>query len=191
MHFELLHIIISASCRGMLGMEVKMDNYLRIGVISTTHGVRGEVKVFPTTDDVNRFKELKEVILDTGKELISFEIENVKFFKQLAILKFKGIDNINDVEKYRGKDLLVTRENAVELEQDEYFISDLIGFEVITDEGSKLGALTEIMTSTANDVYVVKSSENKEILLPSIKECILDINVEKRKITVHLMKGLM
>jgi len=168
-----------------------MEDYLRVGIISTTHGIHGEVKVFPTTDDINRFKDLKNILLDTGKELITLEIEGIKFFKNTAILKFKGIDNINDIEKYRGKDLLVSRENAVKLEKDEYFIYDLIDSEVFTDEGTKLGILTEIMTSAANDVYIVKTAEGKEILLPSIKECILDVDAENKKITVHIMKGLL
>lgn len=167
-----------------------MENYLRVGVISSTHGIKGEVKVYPTTDDPNRFKLLKEVLLDTGKEHLPLEIEGVKFFKQMVILKFKGIDDINDIEKYRGRDLLITRENAVKLEKDEYFIFDLIDSEVITEEGQKLGVLAEILTTAANDVYVVKTAEGKEILLPSIKECILDIDAENKKITVHLMKGL-
>jgi 16S rRNA processing protein RimM len=167
-----------------------MDNYLRVGVISTTHGIRGEVKVFPTTDDPNRFKDLKEIFLDTGKELMPLEIEGVKFFKQQVILKFKGIDNINDIEKYRGRDLLINRENAVKLEEDEYFIFDLIDSEVITDEGEKLGILAEIMTTAANDVYVVKTEAGKELLLPSIKECILDVDVDNKKIIVHLLNGL-
>lgn len=168
-----------------------MEDYLRVGVITTTHGIRGEVKVFPTTDDSNRFNDLKQVYLDTGKEIITLEIEGVKFFKQLVILKFKGIDNINDIEKYRGKDLLITRDNAVKLEKDEYFIFDLIDSEVITDEGEKLGVLVEILTTAANDVYIVKTPDNKEILLPSIKECILDVDVENKKITVHVMNGLL
>lgn len=167
-----------------------MENYIRVGVISSTHGIRGEVKVYPTTDDPNRFKDLKQVILDTGKEQLPLEIEGVKFFKQLVILKFVGIDRIEDIEKYRGKDLLVTRENAVKLEEDEYFIYDLIDSEVFTDEGTKLGILTEILTSSANDVYVVQTADKKEILLPSIKECILNVDMENKKITVHLMKGL-
>lgn len=167
------------------------NDYLRVGVISSTHGIKGEVKIFPTTDDPNRFKVLKQVMLDTGKDLIPLEIEGVKFFKQMVILKFKGIDNINDIEKYRGKDLLVSRENAVKLEKDEYFIYDLIDSEVYTDEGNKLGILTEILTTSANDVYVVKMENGKEVLLPSIKECILDIDVESKKIIVHLMNGLL
>lgn len=167
-----------------------MEQYLRVGVISSTHGIRGEVKVFPTTDEVNRFNDLKKVFIDTGKELIPLEVAGVKFFKQMVILKFKEIDDINDIEKYRGKDLLIDRADAVKLEENEYFIYDLIDSEVVTDDGKQLGILTEIMTTGANDVYVVKTPEGKEILLPSIKECILDVNLDSKKITVHLMDGL-
>lgn len=168
-----------------------MDDYLRVGIISSTHGVKGEVKVYPTTDDPKRFKELQQVILDTGKNLLPLEIEGVKFFKQMVILKFKGIDNINDVEKYRNRDLLITRDNAVKLEEGEYFIYDLINSEVYTETGDKLGVLTEVMTSAANDVYVVLMDNGKELLLPVIDECILDIDVENKKIVVHLMNGLL
>ncbi len=168
-----------------------MDNYLRVGVITTTHGIRGEVKVFPTTDDPGRFKDLKKLFLDTGKELLPLELEGVKFFKQMVILKFKGIDNINDIEKYRGKDLLIHREDAVALEEGEYFIFDLIDSTVYTEDGKELGTLTEILTTAANDVYVVNTSAGKELLIPSIKECILDIDVTNKKIVVHLLDGLM
>ncbi|NLL72851.1 MAG: ribosome maturation factor RimM [Clostridiales bacterium] len=168
-----------------------MDNYLRVGVISSTHGIRGEVKVYPTTDDSKRFEDLKEVILDTGKEYMPLEISRVRYFKNLVILKFKDIDNINDIEKYKGKDLLVSRENALELKEGEYFIFDLIDSEVITEDGSKLGVLAEVLTTAANDVYVVKTDNNKEILLPAIDECILDVDIDNKKITVHLMDGLL
>ncbi|MDU6265653.1 MAG: ribosome maturation factor RimM [Anaerocolumna aminovalerica] len=168
-----------------------MNDFLRVGVITSTHGIRGEVKVFPTTDDINRFKTLKQVILDTGKEYLDLEIEGIKFFKQYAILKFKGIDNINDIEKYKGKDLLVTRDNAVKLEEDEYFIYDILGSKVISDEGNELGELTEVLTTAANDVYVVKTKEGKEILIPSIEECILNVDTEKKEIKVHLLPGLL
>jgi 16S rRNA processing protein RimM len=130
------------------------------------------------------------VFLDTGKELLPFEIEGVKFFKQMVILKFKGIDNINDIEKYRGKDLMIPREDAVALEEGEYFIFDLIDSTVFTEDGKELGVLAEILTTAANDVYVVKTSAGKEILIPSIKECILDIDVDNKKIIVHLLEGL-
>ena len=168
-----------------------MDNYLRVGVISSTHGIRGEVKVFPTTDDVNRFKQLKDVILDTGKEYMNLEVQNVKFFKNMAIVKFKGIDDINDIEKYKGKDLLVTRENAVPLEEGEYYIFDVLGSKVITEEGTEIGELKEILATGANDVYVVKTAQGKEILIPSIPQCILDVNIEDKVVTVHLLDGMM
>ena len=168
-----------------------MEQFFQVGVISSTHGVRGEVKVYPTTDNPERSLDLKQVLLDTGKEQIPMEISKVRFFKQFVIVKFKGIDNINDIERYKGKDLLVTRENAVPLEEGEYFIADLIDLDVVDEDGNKLGILYDVMQTGANDVYVVKNQENgKEILLPGIEECILDINLEEKKITVHLMEGL-
>ena len=102
-----------------------MEDLLQVGVITQTHGVRGEVKVFPTTDDPGRFKKLKKVLLDTGKDMLELEIESVRFFKQFVILKFKGIDSLNDVEIYKKKNLYVTRENAVKLKKDEYFYSKI------------------------------------------------------------------
>ncbi len=164
---------------------------MQVGVITQTHGIKGEVKVFPTTDDVNRFKKLKNVLLDTGKENIELEIEGVKFFKQYVILKFKGIDNINDVEKYKGKNLLVTRENAVKLKKNEYFIADMIGMKVVTDEERDFGTLKEVLVTGANDVYVVTTTEGKEVLLPAIKQCILDVDIENQIMKVHIMKGLL
>ena len=163
-----------------------MEQLLQVGVISSTHGVRGEVKVFPTTDDVKRFKKLKKVILDTGKEQLPLEIEGVKFFKQFVILKFRGIDNINDIEKYKGKRLLVDREHAVKLKKDEYFIADMIGMDVFTEDG----ALKDVMETGANDVYIIEMSDGKEVLVPAIKQCILDVDIENRKMVIHLLEGL-
>lgn len=167
-----------------------MEQLLQVGVISSTHGVRGEVKVFPTTDDAARFKKLKKVILDAGKEQIPLEIEGVKFFKQFVILKFKGIDNINDVEKYKGKPLLVERKDAVKLKKDEYFIADMIGMEVYTEDGEKLGILSDVIETGANDVYAVTLPDQKEVLIPAIKQCILNLDIEEQKMTVHLLDGL-
>ena len=138
-----------------------MEDMLQVGVITQTHGVRGEVKVFPTTDDVNRFKKLKQVILDTGKETMPLEIQSVKFFKQFVILKFKGIDNINDIEKYKRCSLYVTREHAVALEEDEYFIADMIGMEVCTEDGNIFGTLKDVIETGANDVYVIENAEHE------------------------------
>ena len=168
-----------------------MENLLQVGVITTTHGVRGEVKVFPTTDDAARFKKLKQVILDTGKENLTLEIAGVKFFKNMVILKFKGYDNINDVERFRKKSLYVTRENAVKLKKNEYFIADLIGLKVTSDEGEDLGELTDVLQTGANDVYVISKEGADDILLPAIRECIKNVDLQKGEITVHVMKGLL
>lgn len=167
-----------------------MEQLLQVGVISSTHGVRGEVKVFPTTDDVKRFKKLKNVILDTGREHLPLEIEGVKFFKQFAILKFKGIDNINDIEKYKGKSLLVDRKNAVRLQKDEYFVADMIGMEVYTEDGVLFGTLKDVMETGANDVYVIDMTDGREVLIPAIKQCILKVDVENARMDIHLMEGL-
>ena len=166
-----------------------MEQLLQVGVISSTHGVRGEVKVFPTTDDPQRFKSLKNVILDTGKEQIPLEIQGVKFFKQFVILKFKGIDNINDIERYKTRSLFVTREDAVELEEDEYYIADLIGMDVITDEGEE-GKLVDVIETGANEVYVVEFDKYGEVLIPAIHDCILDVDIEAMSMKVHLLEGL-
>lgn len=167
-----------------------MEDMLQVGVITQTHGVRGEVKVFPTTDDVNRFKKLKQVILDTGKEIMPLEIQSVKFFKQFVILKFKGIDNINDIEKYKRCSLYVTREHAVALEEDEYFIADMIGMEVCTEDGNIFGTLKDVIETGANDVYVIENAEHGEVLVPAIKECIRSVDIEKGQMMIHLMDGL-
>ena len=159
-----------------------MEDLLQVGVITTTHGVRGEVKVFPTTDDPARFKKLKNVVLDTGKELVDLEVAGVKFFKNMVIVKFKGIVNINDVEKYRKKSLYVTRENAVKLKKNEYFIADLIGLQAESDEGEDLGELSDVLQTGANDVYVLSKEGTDDILLPAIKECVKEVDLENGKI---------
>lgn len=172
-------------------METERNDELQVGVITQTHGIRGEVKVFPTTDDANRFKKLKEVILDTGRERLSMEIEGVKFFKQFVILKFKGYDSINDVEKYKQGRLLVTRDHAVRLKKDEYFVADMIGMRVVTDEGEDFGVLKEVLATGANDVYVVSRKDGIEVLLPAIKECIKKIDIDEQVMEIHVMDGLL
>lgn len=169
---------------------MRQEDYLQVGVITSTHGIRGEVKVFPTTDDPTRFESLKHVVLDTGKTQLSLEIAGVKYFKQFVILKFKGIDNINDIEKYKKMPLLVAREDAVELEEDEYFMADIIGMQVITDEGEVFGTLKDVMETGANDVYVIDTDAHGEVLIPAIKDCILDVDTDANKMTIHLLDGL-
>ena len=168
-----------------------MEQRLQVGVITATHGLKGEVKVFPTTDDPNRFRRLKEVILDTGKEERVLKIEGVKFFKQMVILKFQGLDDINDVERLRRGILYVTRENAVRLKRNEYFIADLIGMQVENEDGSGLGILQDVISTGANDVYDVRLADGRQLLIPAIRECILEVNVEEGWMRVHLLDGLL
>lgn len=169
-----------------------MEKQLQAGVITSTHGIRGEVKVFPTTDDAQYFRELKKVYLDTGKEQIPLEIEHVKFFKQFAILKFKGIDNINDIEKYKGKSLMIDREDASPLGEDEYYIGDMIGMDVYTDDPAEhFGVLREVLETGANDVYIIDSDRHGEVLVPAIRQCILRVDTEKNEMHIHLMEGLL
>ncbi len=166
-----------------------MEQFLQVGVISSTHGIRGEVKVFPTTDDPMRFKKLKKVFLDTGRERLELEVQSVRFFKQFAIVKFKGIDNINDIEKYKGKGIFVPREDAVPLDEDEYYIADLIGMEVFTEDGH-FGVVKDVMETGANEVYIIESDEHGEVLIPAIRQCVLDVNVEEMKMKIRLLDGL-
>ena len=168
-----------------------MEDLLQVGIITSTHGVRGEVKVYPTTDDPRRFRRSKEVVLDTGREKLNLEIEGVKFFKQFVILKFKGLDNINDIEKYRQKSLYVTRKNAVRLQRDEYFIADLIGLKVQDEDGTELGTVKDVIETGANDVYEVEMADGRSLLLPAIKQCILNVDVENGMMQVHVLEGLL
>ena len=153
-----------------------MEQFLQVGVISSTHGIRGEIKVFPTTDDPNRFKKLKKVILETKKEKLSLEVQGVKF-----------------IEQYKGCSLFVSREDAVALEEDEYFIADLIGMEVYTDENPEelFGTLKDVIETGANEVYLVESKTHGEVLIPAIRQCILSVDVKAQKMQVHLLNGLL
>lgn len=168
-----------------------MEDFFQVGVITSTHGIKGEVKVFPTTDDPRRFKRLQEVILDTGKERLVLEVEGAKFFKQFVILKFKGLDNINDVEKYRRMPLLVTRKNAVRLAKDEYFVADLIGLEVRDEDGAKIGRLQDVIETGANDVYDIELDDGRRLLLPAIRQCVLEVDIEAGYIRIHILEGLL
>lgn len=167
-----------------------MEEILQVGVVTTTHGVRGEVKVYPTTDDAKRFKKLKKILLDTGKQKVRLEIEEVKFFKQMVILKFIGIDTLEEAAKYRQAGLYVSREDAVKLGRDEYFIADLIGVKVYDEDDELIGSLEDVLTTGANDVYVIRMTDGRELLLPAIRQCVLDVDVEQGRMKVHVLEGL-
>ncbi|MBQ1849739.1 MAG: 16S rRNA processing protein RimM [Lachnospiraceae bacterium] len=170
-----------------------METRFQVGVISSPHGVAGEVNVYPTTDDPKRFRRLKEVIMVQGKTEKVVEIEGVKFFKQMVILKLKGYDDRDSVEKLRTCPLYVPREKAVRLQKDEYFIADLIGIKVLDadKDDAQLGVLEDVLSTGANDVYVVRMADGKEVLIPAIKQCILEVNVEEGFVKVHVLDGLL
>ena len=168
-----------------------MEKSLRIGVIVTTHALRGELKVFPTTDDVRRFDDLKKCFIKLRDGVHMLEPESVRYFKQFVIIKFKGYDNINDVMTFVKKDLLIDREDAVELEEGEYFICDLVGNTVVSDTGERFGVLEDVITSAANNVYIVRRDDGKELLIPVIPDCIVGHDTENKVTTVHLLEGLL
>ena len=169
-----------------------MEKYLEIGQIINTFGIKGMVKIKPFTENTKkRFDNLKKVYIKTKKEKKEYEIEEIKYHKEMVLAKFKGIETIEEAEKFRNSYLLINRENEKPLEKGTYYIVDMVGLEVYTDEGEKLGILDDIFNSGSSDIYVVKNELGKQILLPAIKDVIKNIDMENRKITVHLIKGLM
>ena len=166
-----------------------MLDYFVIGKIVNTQGIKGEVRVLPTTDDINRFKKLKEVYISRRNDIKLYEIENVRFHKQFVLLKFKGIDTMNDAELFKNTEIKIPKDLAIPCEEDEYYISDLYGMTVITDEDENIGTIEDIIFTGANDVYVVKKEDN-QILIPAIKQCILNVNVLEKTMKVHLLEGL-
>ena len=167
-----------------------MEQFFQVGVISSTHGVHGEVKVYPTTDDPKRFLKLKEVLLDTPKGYMSLKVEKVRFFKQMVIVKFEGYDTIESIQMYRQKGLFVPREQAVPLAEDEYYVADLLGMDVYLEDGELFGKVKDVMQSAANDVYIIRSLSHGEVLLPAIADCVKEVSVEDNRMVIHLLDGL-
>ena len=167
-----------------------MEGLLEIGQIVNSYGIKGFFKIVPFTDDITRFDKLKTVYIEKNKKLLKMEIEEVKYHKNLVLLKLKGIDDINDTEQYKNCYLKIDRKDAVELQENSYFIVDLIGMEVSTDEGVLLGNLIDVFPTGSNDVYVVKDKMGKQTLLPAIKEVIKNVDIENKKMIVHLLEGL-
>ncbi len=167
-----------------------MEDFFQIGVVTTAHGVKGELKVYPTTDDPVRFKKLKNVIIDNGKTRKEHKVESVKFFKQFVILKAEGINTMDDALLYRNAQLIVARKDAVKCSKDEYFIADLIGIGVYNENDEPVGVLKDVFQTGANDVYEIEMPDGKTFLLPAIKECVLDVNLDEQKMKIHIMDGL-
>lgn len=168
-----------------------MDDLLQVGAITSTHGVRGEVKVFPTTDDAKRFSKLKEVEMETKDSTITLHIKGVKYFKQFVILKFEEYDSLNEVESIKGRKLFVTRKNAVKLQKNEYFIADLIGMKAVDEEKGLEGIVEDVIQTGANDVYDITLTDGRNLLLPAIKDCVLNVDMDKQVISIHILEGLL
>ena len=162
-----------------------MEEYLEIGQIVNTSGLKGFLKVIPLTDDITRFEYIQE-----KKDLVEFKIQEVKYSKNMVLLKLEGIDDIGEAEKFKNFYIKINRKDAVELEEDSYFIVDIIGCKVFTDENEFLGKVIDVFQTGSNDVYTVKNNEDKEILLPAIEDVIKDIDIANKKIVVKLMDGL-
>lgn len=167
-----------------------MTKYLEIGQIVNTFGIKGMVKIKPFTDDINRFDRLEKVYIKNKKSNKEYEIEEVKYHKNMVLMKLKGIDTPEDADLLRQSYLLVDRENEEPLEEGTYYIVDLLGLEVFTDEGNLLGKVDDIFNTGSNDIYVVKDELGKQILLPGISEVIKEVDIENKKIIVHLIQGL-
>ena len=167
-----------------------MNDFLEIGKIVNSYGIKGFFKVVPFTDDITRFDDLKTIYIEKNKKMEEKEIEEVRYHKHLVLLKIKGIDDIGDTEQYKNCILKIDRKDAVELPEDTYFITDMIGIEVYTEENELLGTLIDIFPTGSNDVYVVKDELGKQILLPAIGDVIKDVNIKTKKMIVKLIPGL-
>ncbi len=166
-----------------------MLEYLSIGQIINIHGFKGEVKVYPLTDDVSRFRKLKEIFVEENDQLIKYVVEEIKFQSNVLIMKLKGIDTEEAANKLRKCYIKVDRKSAVKLPKDTYFICDLIDLEVYDEEGLLLGKIKDVLQTGSNDVYVVQT-EGKDILIPALKEVVREIDIRNRKLVVSLPEGL-
>lgn len=168
-----------------------MQEYFEVGQIVNTNGLKGLLKINPFTDDITRFERLKTIFIEHKEELLEFEIESVRYQKKQVLLKLKGIDTIEEAEKYREDYLKINRNKEEKLPEDTYYIVDLIGLDIYTADGELLGKLDDVFSTGSNDVYVVKNGEGKQILLPAISDVIKNIDLEQKKIVVNLIEGLL
>lgn len=167
-----------------------MENFLEIGQIVNSYGLKGQMKVVPFTDNIKRFSKLKTIYIEIERQLKEFKIQEVKYHKNNILIKLENIDDINDAEKYKNCYIKIDRKDAVKLPEDTYFIVDLIGIEVFTEENILLGKIVDIFPTGSNDVYVVKDELGKQILLPAISEVIKNVDITNKKMIVNLIKGL-
>lgn len=167
-----------------------MKPYLELGQIVNVKGLKGEIKVNPFTENINRFETLNKILIKLKNEIKEYEIEKVSYHKNQVILKLKGIDSIEAAETLRNYYILINRKDLEPLEEGKYYIADLIGLDVYTEEGKALGKVDDIYNTGSNDIYVVKDELGKQKLLPGIPEVIKKVDLENSKIIVNLIEGL-
>lgn len=167
-----------------------MQEFLEIGQIVNTFGIKGMVKVKPFTDDITRYDYLEKVYVKANKIRKEYIIEEVKYHKDMVLIKFKGIDRLEDAELLRNLYLEVNRSEEPDLDEGTYYIVDLLGLDVYSDEGNLLGKIDDIYNNGSSDIYVIKDELGKQLLLPAISDVIKDINLQDKKMIVHILKGL-
>lgn len=167
-----------------------MVEYFEIGLVSNTHGLKGELKIRPYTENAKRFEKIRKVLIKKSENNFEeYEVQSVRYQKDVVLLKLKGIDDIEVAEKLKTQSLFIPREDAKELDKNEFFIADLIGCDIYENE-EKIGKLTDIFTAGAADVYVVKRSGKKDLLLPALESIIKSVDIENKKIDVEVPRGL-
>lgn len=167
-----------------------MEEYFEIGQIVNTSGLKGILKIKPFTDDIKKFSNLKTIYIKTKSGLTEFKIEQVRYVKNMVILKLAGIDTVEEAEKYRNLYIKILRDQEEELEEGSYYVVDILGCKVNTDANQELGKIVDVFQTGSNDVYVVKDEQGKQILLPAIKQVIKNVDIKNKIITVHLLEGL-
>ncbi len=167
-----------------------MDDFLAVGKVVNVHGVRGELRVVPMTSDLSRFDYLLFVTTNWEGKPKEFRVTGTRLYKNLVLMKLNGIDTRDDAEKLKGQELLVERKHARPLEEDEYFICDIIGIEVY-EEDILLGILEDVLETGSNDVYIIKTPDNKELLLPALKSVVEKVDIEGKRMQVKVPEGLL
>ncbi len=167
-----------------------MEEYFEIGQIVNTSGLKGILKIKPFTDDIKKFSNLKTIYIKTKSGLTEFKIEQVRYVKNMVMLKLAGIDTVEEAEKYRNLYIKILRDQEEELEEGSYYVVDILGCKVNTDANKELGKIVDVFQTGSNDVYVVKDEQGKQILLPAIKQVIKNVDIKNKIITVHLLEGL-
>jgi 16S rRNA processing protein RimM len=165
-------------------------DYIQIGKVANTHGVRGELKIFPLTDDIRRFELLKHIRIENNNRFFNCTITGVKYFKNLVILQLKEVQNMNEALELKGGTLLIPMDEALPLSEDENYIFEMIGLLAKEEDGTELGRLKEVLETGTHDIYVIDDGSKHGLMIPAIKEFVTEVNVEEGYLIVKLIEGL-